>query len=100
MTIATKIGMRDIARNVNILSEYDYIEVEDKKTHEYKGLFVSPKYADEFKIFLESKLSKEREAKLNRLRKYAAQGKIDEQYNDLDGKALREKIAEVKLDSR
>ena len=53
-----KVGIRELARNSNILSGHDYIDVEDKKTHEYKGLFVSPKYADEFKIFLKDKISK------------------------------------------
>ncbi len=98
MTVATKIGIRDIARNVNILNEYDYIEVEDRKTHEYKGLFIAPKYAEEFKRYLEEKLANERNGKLDRLKRYAAKGKIEEQYNDLDGAALREKIAEAKLD--
>ena len=31
-----KIGIRDLVRNSNILDGYDYVEVEDKKTHEYK----------------------------------------------------------------
>ena len=53
-----KVGMRELARNSNILDGYDYIEVEDKKTHEYKGLFISPKYADEFKSFLEDRYLK------------------------------------------
>ena len=47
-----KVEMRELARNSNILDGYDYVEVEDKKTHQFKGLFVSPKYAEEFKIFL------------------------------------------------
>ena len=44
-----KIGIRDLVRNSNILDGYDYLEVKIKN-HEYKGLFVSPKY-DEFKAF-------------------------------------------------
>jgi len=97
MTLATKIGIRDIARNINILKEYDYIDIEDKKTHEYKGLFISPKYANEFKEYLAEKIAKEKKAKLNRLHKYAGNGTIDPQYNNLDGVALREKIAQKRL---
>ena len=47
----TKIGMRELSRNSNILDGYDYVEIEDKKTHEFKGLYVSAKYADDFKKF-------------------------------------------------
>ena len=44
-----KIGIREVTRNFSILDEYDYVEIEDKKTHEYKGMFISSKYAKEFK---------------------------------------------------
>jgi len=64
----------------------DYIDVEDKKTHEYKGLFISPKYADEFKAFLEDKISKELEKKLNRIKRYAGKGKVYERFNLFLGK--------------
>lgn len=91
MTIT--VGLRDLARNINILDGYDYVEVEDKKTHEYKGLFVSPKYAEEFKAFLEVKISKIQQDKLDRIRKYAGKGRIHERFNDLSGSELREKVA-------
>jgi len=70
MTI--KIGIRELARNSNMLDGYDYVE--DKKTHEYKGLFISLKYADEFKAFLEDKISKELEKNLIELKD--TQGKV------------------------
>ncbi|MEA2028186.1 MAG: hypothetical protein U9N49_04360 [Campylobacterota bacterium] len=92
-------GIRDIARNVNMLQEYDYIEVEDKKTHEYKGLFLSPKYAKEFKAYLEDKKAKEIEAKLERFKKYAGKGTIDSKFNNLTGPQLRQKIADEKYNN-
>ena len=46
MTVTMVLGMRELARNSNILGGYGYVDVEDKKTHEYKGLFVSPKHAE------------------------------------------------------
>ncbi len=92
------VGIRELARNSNILDGYDYIEVEDKKTHEYKGLFVSPKYADEFKAFIDNKVSSEHQLKLNRLMKYAGKGEVHERFNDLTSSQIREKVAKEKHD--
>ena len=94
MTI--KVGIRELARNSNILSGHDYIDVEDKKTHEYKGLFVSPKYADEFKIFLKDKISKELQKQLDEIDKFAGKGRVHERFNNLTGSEIREKIAREK----
>ena len=52
-----KVGIRELARNSNILADHDYIDVEDKRTHEYKGLFVSAVFADEIKEFLDRKIA-------------------------------------------
>ena len=97
MTI--KVGMRELARNSNILDGYDYIEVEDKKTHKYKGLFVSPKYAKEFKIFLEDKISKQQQEKWDRIIKYAGKGEVYERFNNLTSSQIREKVALEKYGS-
>ncbi len=94
MTI--KVGIRELARNSNILSGHDYIDVEDKKTHEYKGLFVSPKYADEFKRFLKDKRSKELQQQLDEIDKFAGKGRVHERFNSLTGSEIREKIAKEK----
>ncbi len=91
--VTIKVGMRELARNSNILDGYDYVEVEDKKTHEYKGLFISPKYADEFKAFLEEKISAEHQLKLDRLMKYAGKGEVHERFNNLTSSEIREKVA-------
>ena len=87
------VGMRDLSRNLNILNDYDYVDVEDKKTHEYKGLFISPKYADEFKIFLKNKLSKIHEEKLARINKYASKGRVENRFNNLTSSEIKEKVA-------
>jgi hypothetical protein len=91
-----KVGMRELARNSNILDGYDYVEVEDKKTHEYKGLFISPKYADEFKAFLEEKIAKDMQEKLDRIEEFAGKGRIHERFNNLTSREIREKIAQEK----
>lgn len=94
MTIT--IGMRDLARNSNILEGYDYVDVEDKKTHEYKGLFVSPKYAKEFKSFIEEKISKQKQEKIDRLMKYVGKNEIHERFDNLTSSQIREKVAQEK----
>ena len=88
-----KVGMRELARNSNILDGYDYVEVEDKKTHEYKGLFISPKYADEFKAFLDEKLSQNIQEQLDEIKRFAGKGEVHERFNNLTSSEIREKIA-------
>jgi hypothetical protein len=78
------------------LTGHDYVDVEDKKTHEYKGLFVSPKYADEFKKFLKDKISKELQKQLDEIDKFAGKGRVHERFNNLTGSEIREKIAKEK----
>jgi len=67
----TTIGVRDISRNINLLQNYDYLDIEDKKTKEYKGLLISAKYADEIKAFLKKKLQKERQKELDEIMQFA-----------------------------
>lgn len=90
------VGMRELARNSNILDGYDYVDVEDKKTKQYKGFFVSPKYADEFKAFLEEKISKEKLDRLDRLMKFAGTCVIHERFNNLTSSQIKEKVAKEK----
>ena len=81
------IGVRDLARNSNILDGYDYVDVEDKKTHEYKGLFISPKYADEFKNYLAKKISKERQKQLDELMGFA--GILNGEIGDISSSEIK-----------
>ena len=94
--MTTTVGIRELSRNSNILDGYDYVDVEDKKTHEYKGLFISPKYADEFKKYLDEKNSREKQDMLDRIDKFAGKGKIHERFNNLTSREIREKIAKEK----
>jgi hypothetical protein len=87
-----KIGIREVTRNFSILDEYDYVDIEDKKTHEYKGMFISSKYAKEFKKFLDEK----KQDKLDRLRQFAGKGEVDKKFDGLSGAKIREKIAKEK----
>ena len=69
--MTTTVGIRDISRNSNILEGYDYIDVEDKKTHEYKGLFVSPKFAEDIKRYLQKKILDEKQKELDEIMQFA-----------------------------
>ncbi len=90
------VGMRELSRNSNILDGYDYIDVEDKKTHEYKGLFVSPKYAEELKEFLDEKISKENKKKLDEIMQFS--GILDGKTNNMTAKEMRIARAKRHLD--
>ena len=94
--MTTKMGIRDITRNFSILDEYDYVEIEDKKTHKTKGLFVSQKYADEIKEMLKKKIEEERQQKLDRLMEFAGNLEIEDRFKELSAKEIRAKIAEEK----
>jgi hypothetical protein len=94
-----KVGMGELARNSNILDGYDYVEVEDKKTHQFKGLFISPKYAKEFKNFLEDKISKQQQEKWNIIMKYAGKGEVHERFNNLASSQISQKVALEKYGS-
>lgn len=69
--MTTTVSIRELSRNTNILANYDYIEIEDRKTHEFKGLFVSPHLAVEVKKFIEEKLENEKRIKIDKLIKFA-----------------------------
>ena len=94
--MTTTVGIRELVRNSNILDNYDYVDVEDKRTHKYKGLFVSPKYADEFKAFLKEKISKQKQEKLNRIMKYAGTMEVEDRYKDLEDKEIIAEVAKAK----
>ena len=94
--MTTTMSIRELTRNGSMFGEYDYIDIEDKKSHEYKGVFISAQYADDVKKFLEKKLAKEKQEKLDRLMKFAGTVKIEERFNGKDAKEIREIIAKEK----
>ncbi|WP_187646870.1 hypothetical protein [Nitrosophilus labii] len=92
-----KIGIRELARNIKILDEYDLIEIEDKKTKKSKGIFVSNKYADEIKKLIEEKEKREKEERLKRILKFAGSIEMEEDLVDKDIYTLREVAAKRKV---
>lgn len=67
----TQISVRDLAKSLSSLGNYDITEVFDKKRNISKGLFVAPAHAKEVKAFLEKKLEKEKQAKVNNLMQFS-----------------------------
>ena len=92
MTTKT-VSIRELLRNSKLLDDYDFVEVVNKKTHEYKGVYVSAKYAAEFKEYLESRKKQQIAEKLNRIKKFAGKGKIDKSFDGLSSSRIREKLA-------
>jgi len=91
-----RIGIREVTRNFSILDEYDYVEIEDKKTHKVKGMFVSEKFLDDVREFLENKKAKEIQDKLDEIKRFSGNMEIEERFRDLSYKEIRKKIAQEK----
>ena len=87
------IGIRELARNSHLLDEYDYVDIEDKKTHKYKGLFVSAKYAKEFKEILDKRIAQEKQEKLDRIKPFLGTIEIDDNFSSLSSKQIKQKIS-------
>lgn len=88
--MTTTLSIRDLARNTNILQHYDYVDVEDKKSHEYKGLFISPKYADEFRALLEKKIIDQRQSDWDEILQFVGTATMEEKYRNMTSLELRE----------
>ncbi len=77
-------SIRELTRNNKILADYDYIDIEDKKSHRYKGVFVSSRYAEEVKEFIDSRLKTEKEEMLDSLGEFA-----DMAHGEIGGKSIQ-----------
>ena len=80
-------SIRELTRNGSMFGEYDYINIEDKKSNEYKGVFISSKYADIVKEFLEKEIIKQKKKKLNDIMQFA--GMMDGETNNLSIQELK-----------
>lgn len=64
-------SIRDMSRNVSILTVDAYLDSEGKKTHDYKGVIESSRRAEEIKDFLAAKLSKKKKDELAGILQFA-----------------------------
>ncbi len=94
--MTASIGTRDIVRNTSILEEYDIVEIEDKKTKKRKGLFISSKYADDVKRFIEAKEKEAREKKLAAFMQFAGSLSMEESFKEADSLKYKELVAKRK----
>jgi hypothetical protein len=75
--MTARLGVREITRNFNILESYDYIEIEDKKTHSLKGLFVSAELLDEVKNFIDKKIKAKKKKEIDEMMQFVGMVKGD-----------------------
>ena len=86
--MTSRLGVREITRNFNILEDYDYVEIEDKKTHTLKGLFVSAKLLDEVKNFLDKKIKDKKKDELDEMMQFV--GMVNGDFNNLKAQDIKE----------
>ena len=91
--MTTTMSIRELTRNGSMFGEYDYIDIEDRKSHEYKGVFISAQYAEDVKKFLEKKLAKAKQEKIDRVMKFAGKGSMHKRFENLTASQMREKKA-------
>lgn len=92
--MTTTVGIREIARDINLLNNYDYVDVEDKKSHDYKGLFVSPKYAGWVKKMIEEQIADQKQKKIDEL--FVFVGIADGDATDISDKDMKSVKAKIK----
>jgi len=83
------LSIRELTRSGKTLQEFDYIDIEDRKSHEYKGVFVPQSHAADVKEFLSKKLKRERQEKERQIMKFAGIAK-----GETGGKTYRELATE------
>ena len=87
--MTTTMSIRELTRNGNMFSQYDYIDIEDKKSKEYKGVFIPSEYADKVKEFLIKEIEKEKKRKVNEIMQFA--GIMDGETQNLSIQELKSK---------
>lgn len=83
----TTMSIRDLGRSGPRLQEFDYIDLEDKKSHEPKGVFIPERYAAEVRNYMEEKLKARGEARVASVMAFAGM---------LDGETKGQSIQELK----
>ena len=94
--MTTTMSIRELTRNGAMISGYDYIDIEDRKSHEYKGVFVSARLADEVKRYLEKKIQKTKQKERDALMQFAGTIETEERFRDKSIQEIRAMKAEEK----
>lgn len=85
--MTARLGVIEITRNFNILENYDYIEIEDKKTHNLKGLFVSAELLDEVKNFIDKKIKAKKKQDVDEMMQFL--GMVKGNFKDLSAQDIK-----------
>lgn len=88
----TTLSIRELSRGTKKLLDYDYVEIEDRKSHEYKGIFIPRKYAQEVKNFINEKLLSDKNKKKEILLSYAGIAHGDTEQKNF--KELKKEVGE------
>jgi len=94
--MTAKMGIRDIVRNFSMLENYDYVEIEDKKTKEPKGIYISQKLAEKLKDIIEQKAQEEKEEQLNFINKFVGFLAPEERFKDKTIQEIKQMRAKEK----
>jgi hypothetical protein len=89
-------SIREFARNGDLMGQYDYIDIEDRKSHEYIGVFVSAKHADQVKEFLDKQMEEEKQKRIDEIMQFAGTVEIEERFQNKTAREIREMIAREK----
>ena len=85
--MTTTMSIRDLTRSGDTILKYDYVEIENKKSKKYQGIFIPSRYATDIKKILDKKIHNEKQKKLNDLNKFVGL---------LDGKTSEDRIGNIK----
>jgi len=85
--MVTTMSIRDLTRSSGVLYKYDYVEVENKKSKTYQGIFIPDKYAKEIKKILDEKIANEKRKKIEKLKQFTGM---------LSGKIGEDRIGDIK----
>ncbi len=87
-----RIGIREVTRNFSILDNYDYVEIEDKKTHKIKGMFVSEGLLEDVREYIEQKAKEKKQKKIDDIMQYA--GMVNGKFGDMTAQEIKAKKRE------
>ena len=91
--MTTTMSIRELTRNGNMMAQYDYIDIEDRKSHEYKGVFVPARYSEMVKEFLRQKAEEEKQKQLDEIMQFAGKVQIEDRFQNKTAREIREMIA-------
>ena len=92
-----QVGVREFVKDFNKLQNIDMVEIIDKKTKILKGIYLSAEEALKIKNLLEKEKQKERKRRFEKFMKYAGNIGIDEKFNNLEDKKLKEAVSKSKV---